>query len=109
MTDVPQKVVNREHKIRYIRSKKFNNLIMRIWRNESTWGTNEQRPEALHIQCRNKGKVNEFGYNPQEKQCFDTWEKGIDRVEWQLQRYHDRGLTTDEAKLRLYSNGGYGI
>lgn len=42
-----------------------------IWKHESGKGTNTD-PTALHIYCRNKGKWNEIGYNPQDKFCFGS-------------------------------------
>ena len=105
--EVPQRVANREHKIRYIRSKKHNDELLRIWRNESTYGTNPVKG-SLQDKCMDQNLVNEFGYNPSAVQCFKTWESGIDKVDWQLTQYEKRGLTTREARLRLYSNGGYG-
>lgn len=56
-------------------------IIMRIWNNETSKGQNNTSdPTALHMYCRAQGKTNEFGYDPQDKFCFATFEDSVKRI-----------------------------
>jgi hypothetical protein len=66
-------------------------LVDYIWKSESSRGTNKN-PIALHNYCRSVGKVNEWGYAPHLKHCFDTFKEGKAFVTlWvaeHLEQYH---------------------
>lgn len=82
-----------QHK-QYILSKNHGDIVLRIWDNETTKGQNNtQDPTALHQYCKRLGKTNEFGFNPQGKQCFDTFEEAVDTVnDWFDNCLQDRTL-----------------
>ena len=69
-----------------------------IWKHESGKGTNTD-PTALHIYCRNKGKWNEIGYNPQDKFCFGSKTEAEYYVAYYLEK-NCKGMTMSQALCR---------
>lgn len=75
-----------------------------VWYRESGNGTNDN-PQGLHIYCRNKGLVNEVGYDPSNKFCFqDRTEQVATITNW-----FRNCLDKDEIGkcLSVYSSGEY--
>lgn len=64
--------------------------------NESSKGKNTSDPTALHLYCRNLGKWNEIGYNPQNKYCFNSKQEAQNFVARYIQR-NCNGKTLNEC------------
>jgi hypothetical protein len=72
---------------------------------ESHFGQNKNDPTALHIYCQNQGKINEIGWSPQEKICFNSyWEQEKAYKNWLTKRLRDDKMTVIEATC-YYVNG----
>lgn len=69
---------------------------------ESSMGKNEN-PVALHNYCKNKGKWNEIGYNPQAKFCFKDEEEARLYVAYYVKKNCD-GKT--QAQCECFWNTG---
>jgi hypothetical protein len=60
---------------------KHGDILYRVWNNETGRGTSRSTdPTALHTYCKNKGMTNEFGYDPQDKLCFPTFQDSVNTV-----------------------------
>lgn len=80
---------------------KHGDIVARIWNNESGQGTNRTGKNNLQVYCESKGFINEFGFNPFNKQCFKTFKDAADRVN----KWVDDCLKTNTLGecLNLYS------
>lgn len=73
--------------------------ISDFWMLESTKGTNDKDPNALHNYCKKLGETNEFGFGGmQNKICFKTFQEAVSRV--------DQWLDDQDARTYCYYNKG---
>lgn len=86
-----------------VSSASHGDILIRIWNNETTQGKNVNMGDKtdLAAYCKSKGMTNEFGYNPQAKQCFSSFEESV-RV---VNAWWEKCLTNNSliACLKLYS------
>lgn len=80
-------------------SKKYGEILWKIYGLESSWGRNDS--------CRNQGKYNGFGYgqNSYVWNCFDSFEEVVEKVNnWFDKRLKENG--NDLAEALCYYNLG---
>ena len=81
-----------------IAASKHPEMIDHIWLHETTRGMPSSDPTALHMKCRALGKTNEFGYDPYNVVCFDTFQEAVDTIDaWLTKR--------DNENLCMYNKG----
>lgn len=66
----------------YIESVQHGDILLRVWDNETSQGKNINLSDKtdLAAYCKRQGLTNEFGYNPQAHQCFQTFNESVDTV-----------------------------
>src|SRR5258706_10048964 len=68
-------------KRQYILSQTHADILLRIWTNESSQGTN-RKDDSTNLQtlCEAKGESNEFGYGANIQYCFSSFNYSVDSV-----------------------------
>lgn len=83
-----------------VANSKFPKFIDHIWVRESTRGAAK---DGLHRYCASHNQSNEFGFYPQSKWCWDTFEAGVRRLERWYEE--DSAGLSENAKLCYYNTG----